>query len=1015
MAMTASKNLHTKMFHALLEAPMRFFDTNPSGRVLNRFSKDMGAIDELLPRVLMDAIQILLVMSGILVMVIVANYYMIIAMVVVGTFFLKVRSWYVATAKDVKHLEGIIGQVSGSLVGLAISQSLILTGMLQFGMRQTAEVINQLTSVERVMQYTRLENENKPLAKGLSTPWPTKGLIEFKDLCLRYSESDPPVLRHLNLLITPGEKIGIVGRTGAGKSSLISALFRLAPLEGNILIDEVDTKEIELNLLRKHISIIPQEPVLFSATLRYNLDPFNEFDDKNLWEVLDEVELKENIESLDFMVSEGGSNFSLGQRQLLCLARAILRNNKILVLDEATANVDPRTDSLIQATIRRKFHDCTVLTIAHRLNTIMDSDKVLVMDSGRMILKLNKKSLNQTAIGQVVNLLSNDVTLCHVLLGSEILAEQVFAMAQFFNLLQLTMSIFYPMSISFGAEALVSIDRIQEFLMMEENRKSIIEVDFDKGVLLKKVNASWKPNQTLLRDITLNVAPGSLCAIVGPVGAVRNNILFGEKYSKKLYNKVVKKDFDQLQFADRTLVGERGTALSGGQRARINLARAVYRDADVYLLDDPLSAVDTHSFMLESEEVKSVHEEREEETGTTHKASPLMEYIVASGSFWRIFFVVLTLIISQVFCSGCDYWVTFWTQQEALRNNNVTINKTVNLANSENKYVYDGQVNESLVGLAISQSLILTGMLQYGIRQTAEVVNQLTSVERILQYTETEKEGPFLTAPENVPLPPWPNNGLIEIRNLYLQYSPSDPPVLKNLNIKIKPGQKIGIIGRTGAGKSSLITALFRLTEIKGDILIDGVNTKFLGLHDLRKNISIIPQEPVLFSATLRYNLDPFHEFNDEKLWKVLEEVELKENIANLDMIVAGGGKNFSVGQRQLLCLARAILRNSKILVLDEATANIDEKTDSLIQQTIRKKFKSCTVLTVAHRLNTIMDSDRVMVMDNGEIIEFDYPYELLQRPDTIFYKMVLETGLAMSLHLEEVALDAFLNRRLHD
>ncbi|XP_044268658.1 ATP-binding cassette sub-family C member 4-like [Tribolium madens] len=468
MAMTASKNLHGKMFHALLQAPMRFFDTNPSGRVLNRFSKDMGAIDEFLPRVLIEAIQILLVMSGILVMVTIANYYMVIAMVIIGLLFLKVRSWYVATAKDVKHLEGITksnvyshlnssfngittiraseaqimlskefdrhqdnhtsawfltiatrvcfglwldllsvifvilvifsfiilnqySKVNGSLVGLAISQSLILTGMLQFGMRQTAEVVNQLTSVERVMQYTKLDSEFKTeetiseKQESIPLPWPSKGSIEFQDLSLRYSEIDPPVLRHLNIAIAPGNKIGIVGRTGAGKSSLISALFRLAPLEGKILIDGIDTKTIELNRLRKKISIIPQAPVLFSATLRYNLNPFGEFDDKKLWDVLEQVELKEAIRHLDVPVSEGGSNFSLGQRQLLCLARAILRNNKILVLDEATANVDPRTDALIQKTIRQKFHDCTVLTVAHRLNTIMDSDKVLVMDSGKVV------------------------------------------------------------------------------------------------------------------------------------------------------------------------------------------------------------------------------------------------------------------------------------------------------------------------------------------------------------------------------------------------------------------------------------------------------------------------------------------------------------------------------------------------------------------------------------------------------------------------------------------------------
>uniref|UniRef100_A0A6M2DYD7 Putative peptide exporter abc superfamily protein n=1 Tax=Xenopsylla cheopis TaxID=163159 RepID=A0A6M2DYD7_XENCH len=298
------------------------------------------------------------------------------------------------------------------------------------------------------------------------------------------------------------------------------------------------------------------------------------------------------------------------------------------------------------------------------------------------------------------------------------------------------------------------------------------------------------------------------------------------------------------------------------------------------------------------------------------------------------------------------------------------------------------------VGLAITQAMALTGMMQWGIRQSAEVANQMMAVERVLEYKslspETEPK-----VPREVPKL-WPEKGVIKFDDMTLTYIEGEEPVLKHLEIEIKENEKVGIVGRTGAGKSSLIAAIFRLARVEGSILIDGIDTATIPLHILRSKVSIIPQDPVLFSGTLRRNLDPFEEYSDAAVWQALHEVELGElggSALGLQASVMAGGTNFSVGQRQLLCLARAILRENKILVLDEATANVDPQTDTLIQRTIRSRFANCTVLTVAHRLHTIMDSDRVLVMDAGQAAEFASPTELINAKDGIFRSMIEQSG----------------------
>ncbi|XP_014219727.1 multidrug resistance-associated protein 4-like [Copidosoma floridanum] len=964
----------------------------------------------------------------------------------------------------------------------------------------------------------------------------------------------------------------------------------------------------------------------------------------------------------------------------------------------------------------------------------------------------------------------------YALQGNTVSADKVFTMAQYYNLLQLTMAIYFQHAVGLAAEANVSLKRIQKFLLLEEmeasgGAKKMLAINDSTSIFIRNVKASWSVNMiaNTLHNIDLVIPKKKLCAIVGPVGSgkssilklilgelressghvqvtgsasyasqepwlfggsVRNNILFGAPYDKDKYDRVTKacalpKDFEQLPHGDKSLVGERGSSLSGGQCARVNLARAVYRDADVYLLDDPLSAVDsdvgqtlfqkcikehlaaktrvlvTHQiqYLKEADVIILINNGRIEFAGTFANFRKNQDFLrhlpssgeedktvagsvdstsdnaqvslvvdpkrdenedkepeeteelmakgnVAKGLYWKYFraggsslalaVLVLLFVVSQFSSSGCDYWTGYWTRQEERKTRDhmraanasdcgamePTGNSTFDTEKYETAkyldrdtalYVYTGlivgtivwtvarnalffkicmnaskslhngmfasilrapmrffdinpsgrilnrfskdigAVDERLpmamidslqiysvllgillqvllinwwsifpmlimgvliarikdiylstaqaikrlegnakspvfshtasslaglttiracraqsmvckefdahqdhhtaacsliiatstafgfwldiisvtfiafvtysfivisdlfgeagerpfagnVGLAISQSLILCGMLQFGVRQTAETIAQMTSVERIFQFTDLEQEGPFESEPGQRPPKEWPSEGRVEFKSLYLRYSDEGEPSLKNLNVLVTPGMKVGVVGRTGAGKSSLISALFRLAKIDGSLLIDGVDVKKIGLTDLRGKISIIPQEPVLFSATLRDNLDPFHEHDDASVWAALRDVELDKTFASLEHPIDRGGGNLSAGQRQLLCLARAIVKRNKILVMDEATANVDPNTDDLIQKTIKDTFKDCTVLTIAHRLNTIMDSDRVLVMDAGVAVEFDHPHALLQKLDGHFFQMVQTTGDTMAQHLKHIA-----------
>lgn len=304
-----------------------------------------------------------------------------------------------------------------------------------------------------------------------------------------------------------------------------------------------------------------------------------------------------------------------------------------------------------------------------------------------------------------------------------------------------------------------------------------------------------------------------------------------------------------------------------------------------------------------------------------------------------------------------------------------------------------GTISPGLVGLALTYALAVAQVFNWVVRMATEVEMSMNAVERVNHYSNIDIE-PQPTDDDVKPNDDWPQKGEICIEELTLAYAHDLPPAIKDVCVNIKAGEKIGVCGRTGSGKSTITLGLFRMLEhFEGRIVIDGLDITKMSLRPLRSRLAIIPQDPILFQGTVRFNLDPQGEHDDDRLWEVLEVAQLKAAISSLsgglEGVVAEGGENLSVGQRQLFCLARALLVKSRVLVMDEATANVDLETDKLIQKVVRRAFKEFTILTIAHRIDTILDSNRILVLDQGRVIEWDSPDELLANKDSVFSSLV--------------------------
>ncbi|XP_071815996.1 ATP-binding cassette sub-family C member 9-like isoform X3 [Apostichopus japonicus] len=466
-SLRAAKFIHNAMLYCVIHAPLRFFDTTPVGRILNRFSSDTQVIDQKLGQTVMFFITTTSECIAAIVVNVLITWYILIGIIPLFLAYISALAFFITTSRELQRLESIsrspvfahfseslgglttirafnvqetfaknilakieknnvaylylqtsnrwlgtrldfigslivliagvvslgsayAGELAPSLVGLSITYALSISNSLNWVIRQAADVEMQMNAIERTSHYTSIDSEPYEGNKEPSISWPDKGLITLDNVHARYAKGLDPVLHGVTVTLEPTQKIGICGRTGSGKSSLTLCLFRVIDMfKGKISIDGEDISKLSLTTLRKHLSIIPQDPVLFNGSIRFNLDPFVEQDDDDLWRSLEISQLKEVVSELEFgldsPVTEGGENFSVGQRQLFCLARAFLRKSKILIMDEATASIDIETDDIVQSIVRTAFKDRTVITIAHRVSTILDSDKIITLDNGRMV------------------------------------------------------------------------------------------------------------------------------------------------------------------------------------------------------------------------------------------------------------------------------------------------------------------------------------------------------------------------------------------------------------------------------------------------------------------------------------------------------------------------------------------------------------------------------------------------------------------------------------------------------
>ncbi|XP_062841068.1 multidrug resistance-associated protein 1 [Trichomycterus rosablanca] len=878
---------------------------------------------------------------------------------------------------------------------------------------------------------------------------PDADSIVIENGSFSWSRDGAPCLKRVNVRVPPGLLVAVVGPVGSGKSSLLSAVLgEMEKKSGNVTV-------------RGSVAYVPQQAWIQNATLRENIVFEQQKNESSYQKVLEACALLPDLEILpggdDTEIGEKGLNLSGGQKHRVSLARAVYRNADVYLLDDPLSGVDTHVGQHVFHSVLGPagvLRNKTRVLVTHGLGLLPHTDLILVMKDGRITETGSYSELltRRNSFSHLLKTFSNQER------RERNRGTRMSASCLGLNDFSIDLSQEQLIRGDVGGAGVQTVEAVPDSEQEQDTEelskltradrahtgrvKPEVYMEYLRTVSLAYVvpivvlyavqqAASFGYNYWLRLWADAHETDGSrsdsdvTLAVFGALGFTQGFTIFcttvaislgGVMASRQLHLDLLRNVLrSHASFFESTPSGNMLNRFSremdaidcmipDAVKTTLGYAFKLLEVCVVVLVATPFAGLVIlplaffYTFIQRIYVATSCQLRRLEAVSRSPIYTHLNE-TVQGASVIRSFGEQTRFVLQadgRVDHNQTSYFPRFVATRWLAVNLEVLGNLLV-LTAAVLSVMRKESLSPGLVGLAVSHSLQVTGILSWMVRAWTDVENNIVSVERVKEYTDTPKEAAWVK--QNTRLSSdWPRTGTIQFHQYGMQYRRGLDWALKNITFSIGDREKIGIVGRTGAGKSSLTLGIFRILEaVRGRIYIDGVNIAELGLHELRSRITIIPQDPVLFSGSLRMNLDPFDGYSDEEVWRALELAHLKSFVSGLQEKLnhecSEGGENLSLGQRQLVCLARALLRKTKILVLDEATAAVDLETDELIQSTIRTQFSQCTVLTIAHRLNTIMDYTRVMVMDGGSITEMDTPTNLLSQRGS-FYSMCREAGL---------------------